>query len=405
MPAIRTTRSCRGGVIARAKAASLVSMLLSVASPSLLAQQITGVVWRPDSSAVASGTLVELRRREGEPERVLTDGRGRFRLVVAAGDTVRLRLLRPGMQPHDVGPLVLAPAETRALTIVLHARPVALPAVTVRDRPVCGPESRAESAAWRLWEQAQSALHAVVLAAGDSALTVRTVAYQGEATGDGDVIVLDSLTRLHQGAVERDASHYDRLFARGLVEGAGRAALFHGPDATYFADDRFALSQCFRLVHDRIGPRPGLVGVRFEPNRRARGTTVSGTVWLDSTRFLPVSLEFAYENLPREHRVEGLGGYATFEGLPSGHWLLSAWQVRVPWTRRWYGPLERLTDRDGEWIRRRDGRGEYEEGYRVGAELLRWAQGGRVLSVSWDGVPLYEDVVAAQLLDRARRRR
>jgi hypothetical protein len=76
-----------GGVIARAKAASLVSMLLSVASPSLLAQQITGVVWRPDSSTVASGTLVALRRREGEPERVLSvswDGVLSYEDVVAA---------------------------------------------------------------------------------------------------------------------------------------------------------------------------------------------------------------------------------------------------------------------------------------------------------------------------------
>ena len=353
---------------------------------------------RADSVTAAAATLVEVRSDAGVVLRTLSDVRGGFRLRLPAGDSLRMRVLRPGFVPHAIEPFVLRVGESRTLRIVLEQRPIDLRAVVVRDASVCGRD--ADASAWQLWEQAQTALQSVVLASEDSTLAIRAVQYEGEATSAGDVFIVDSLIRLQGREVVHPRAHYDALFSRGLVIGSGRAAVFHGPDASYFADDRFALSQCFRLAREDAPPRPGLIGVRFEPNRRARGAKVRGVAWLDAQTHLPVSIVFSYVDLPRDLRMDGLGGYASFATIGSGHWLLSEWQLRMPYPRRWYGPLQKLTDRDGEIVR--DADGSAHEVYPVGGEQLLWARGGRVAAVMWQGLSLFEDPAAAALLARRR---
>ena len=301
-------------------------VLLFVAVP-LTAQTVTGTVLLPDSATPAARVLVELQVGGRSPMRVLTDARGSFAIRFDGADSVRLRALRPGLRPTLPPPFFVGDDETRDVRIVLNTDRVTLAPVTVVEDRVCG--VRADAAAWQLWDEARTVLHSTVLAEQDSLIQMRTLEYQGVAQPDGTIMIADTTLRLVPIDAELGAAHYDSLFRFGYIRrNTPGVTTYYAPNASVLADERFALTHCFRFAaEDTVAD--DLVGVRFEPLSRPRDTEVAGTLWLDVETYRLRRIDFIYINPPLRHRTAGTGGSVEFLRIGSGHWIMREWTIRM----------------------------------------------------------------------------
>lgn len=382
-----------------ARCARLAGLAALVAGAPLPAQQVVGTVLLPDSVTRAARVLVEVRSGARAPVRLLTSDAGTFGIPVPPGDTVRLRVLRPGFRPVAAPPLVLAAGETRAVRVVLTAEPVTIAAVRVRESRVCG--ERADAAAWQLWEQARTVLQSIELTERDPAIRVWTVEFQGEATPGSAVVVKDSTILDVPVEPPFPPVHYDSLFRLGYIRRVADTTTYYAPNATVLADPRFVESYCFRMA-DADSTPGGLVGVRFEPQRRRWGAyaDIAGTFWLDRESYLLRQIEFGYVNPPANHRVPGIGGYVLFTRLGSGHWIMHEWMIRmggVVWNR---GPRQRFRKADGTYHMERNGVIPL-EGHVMRGDTGLWARARIVYRVQLDETTLLYDAQADSLSRRA----
>ena len=343
--------------------------LAALLPTSLAAQQLVGTLLRADSVTPAAHVLVEWRDGSGRAQRVLSDSRGRFVVTLPRPDSLRLRALRPGYQPQD-WPATFVPAgQALQARFVLADRSVALAAVRVEGRGPC--VGRADRVAWTLWEQARVAIQSASLAESDPLLRIEAVEFDGTVTGDDSVVVREASLRPSAGVRRRPAAMRDSIFRFGYVRRTSDTSYYESPTPDVLADDRFAERYCFAMVPPDSAP-PGLHGVRFTPQRRPGPgiADVAGTLWIDRDGLLLRRIEYAYLNVPAHHRAPGLGGSLAYVVLPSGHWLLQAWVVRMP------DPLT------------------------FGRAPRLWAQGRTVFGVFQDGVTLFADSSGAALAAR-----
>jgi hypothetical protein len=309
---------------------------------------------------------------------------------------VRLRVLRPGFRPFAPPAIRVAAGETRDVRLVLADQPVTIAAVNVRESRVCG--ARADASAWQLWEQARTVLQSIELTERDSSLSVWTVEYQGDATPGGATVVKDST--IMQVPVEPPFPpvYYDSLFRHGYIRRVRDTTTYYAPNASVLADRRFVETHCFRVAEADSTPR-GLIGVRFEPQRRPRHTGIAGTFWLDEESYLLRQIEFRYVNAPLKHQTPGTGGYVLFTQLATGHWVMNEWAIRMAslvWTRY---PRERLRREDGTYFMERNGVVPLEGSLILGASGL-WVRSRIVYRVQQDETTLLYDAAADSLARR-----
>lgn len=354
----------------RAPLRRVLALLVVIALPlPLAAQRVLGTVLRPDSTTPASQVLVEWRVGRAAPQRVLTDSRGRFAIVLTQPDSVTMRVLRPGFRAQTWPAVFVAAGATLEPRLRLRDETVVLAAMRVDGRGACS--GRADGAGWTLFEQVRVAIQSATLAERDPMLRIEAVAYDGTATADGALTVRDSTLRVTPGSVQRTAAARDSVFRFGYVRRTRDTSYYEAPTPDVLADDRFAQRYCFAMVPADSAPE-GLHGVRFSPQRRPGPgiADVTGTFWVDRDELLLRTVEFTYINVPPHHRVPGIGGSLDYTVLPSGHWLLREWVVRMP---------NLVWSRDDSGL---------------------FAQGHAVFGVYEDGVTLYADSIAAALAAR-----
>ncbi|MBX3132198.1 MAG: carboxypeptidase regulatory-like domain-containing protein [Gemmatimonadaceae bacterium] len=342
-------------------------LLVSLTLPlPLTAQRVLGTVLRPDSTTPAPQVLVEWRVGRGAPQRVLTDSRGRFAIVLSAPDSVTLRVLRPGFRAQQWPALFVGATATLEPRLVLQDQTVVLATVRVDARGAC--TGRADGAGVTLFEQVRVAIQSASLAERDPMLRIEAVEYEGEATASGALVVRDSSLRLSPGSVQRRPAALDSIFRFGYVRRTRDTSYYEAPTPDVLADARFANGYCFAMVPADSAPE-GLHGVRFVPQRRPGPgiADITGTFWVDRDQLLLRTVEYSYLNVPAHHRANGLGGHLEYAVLPSGHWLLREWVVRMP-------------------------------NLRGGINLF--AQGLTVFGVYEDGVTLFADSAGAALAAR-----
>lgn len=373
-------------------------LVLLAATARLDAQVVSGTVVRPDSVTPAAGVLVEVRsQRAVAPQRGITTARGAFRFTFAAGDTVQVRVLRPGFRPVVVAGIGVAAGQAETVRIVLVDTPVNLHAVTVRGDRVCG--ERADADAWTLWEQARTVLQTTALTERDSTLTVRTLEYQGQATAGGATIVKDSSIMWVPVDPPFPRAHYDSLFTRGFIRrNSDTVTTYYAPNAHVLLDERFVRTHCFRVVEADSTP-PGMIGVRFEPMRRPRHTDIIGTFWLDSASYHLRAIEFGYVNPPPRHQVIGTGGFVLFTRLDTGHWIMSEWSIRMASLVVFREAWGRLRKEDGTYWMRRDGVTPL-EGARVTSDHVLWARSQMVVTVHRGEQLLFHEPAGDSLAER-----
>lgn len=337
------------------------------------AQRLRGQILRPDSMTPAARVLVEWQTVDASG-RLASDDNGRFTIILALPGTVRLRILRPGFRPESLPPQPLAASEERDLHHVLRAQAVTIAAMRVEEHQACG--QRGEGVAWQLWEQARTVLLSTQLSQRDSSLRVASVEYKAD--------IFDGTEDIREASVRRvglDRPHppayYDSLFRFGFIRRGRDTTTYLAPTLPVIADERFAERYCFRRVADEVG-RPDWVGVEFQP-LRAPGPGIAdviGVFWLDRATLALREVTYQYVNAPLHHRIAGLGGELRFAALPSGHWILDHWEIRMPMISTW-SAFERRA-------------------------VALWSEGRLVSTVHRGDTVLYENPAAEALYRRAR---
>jgi hypothetical protein len=215
---------------------------------------------------------------------------------------------------------------------VLRGAAVSLSAVTVRGDNVCRIRQDSGQLVARLWEEARTALTATQLSTASRTLEARVVRFD-RATDKSGKKVLSGHSSSTEGATDRPfaSTSPDSLARFGYVrELPDSSVVYDAPDADALLSDQFAALHCFRVVPP-AAQHPEWVGVAFKPARTREGIEdIEGTLWLDRTSAELRRLDFAYTNVTDEFREAGTGGFVEFVRLPSGHWFVSQWTIRMP---------------------------------------------------------------------------
>jgi hypothetical protein len=328
MPA--DTRPVRRLLRTIATAAGLIAHAAPLRAQALRVRAIGEATGAPLGGAIAD----VLDARDAVAAQALLDPAGRRLLPLPGPGTYRVRVRRIGYEPFVSAPLAVAGADTLDLPLRVPERRIALGTIRVTDRRRCaGDAYAAGSAVATLLEEARKAFTATVLSRGELA---------GELVIEGRTFVrhLDEDRRpleLRLGFPRRVGGRpfvsvsAAELSDSGYVRWGEDGTTFHGPDEQVLASGEFVRDHCFEVVGGR-GATAGLFGVRFTPARR-RASDIAGVLWIDSTSAELQHLDFWYED-PRlpvvAHGQDRSGGQVVFGRVPTGHWIVTAWRLRMP---------------------------------------------------------------------------
>ena len=369
---------------------ALAAILVLVACPPrLAAQRIRGEVVLPDRISPAARVIVIASGANGaDVARTTTGETGKFDLPLPRGGRYRVRALRLGFQPTFAAPFDVAAADVQSLRIVLEGSIVSLAQVLVRGERVCGVRMDSGQLVADLWQQARIALLTSALdTAGQRELQATAIAYERTLDPTG-VSVRAETTVVVRGTTSRPFASLpaDSLARVGYVVEDKSGVVYRAPDAEVLLSESFVALHCFAAVP----PPPAhldWVGIGVTPARmRANLSDIEGTLWLDRTSAELRLFEYRYTNVSDVVARAGAGGRVEFVRLPTGHWIVSRWEIRMP-----RSILTRSVEGLGRLARV------------VTRTSVREIQmkGGEVLEVDSAGVVLYESAGAAEMMARA----
>ncbi len=326
----RNSRTCR--VPRTFTLASLVIALLAVAPGGAGAQQLTGLIYRGDARIPVGGVVLVAESVRGDSTlgRTITGARGQFALGVRAGE-FRLRALRIGYRPADLGTYSLAAGESRRVELRVPENPLTLQAVTLRASARCDVVRDAGETVATLFNEARKALEATQLRSLDAS-PLALVALSTRVNDLAGAVLVEPQYRLLSGASVRpfQAAPLEEIEKSGYVVQERGNMIFRGPDAPILLSEAFARAHCLQLV-EGAGERTEWIGIGFKPVRLERDKVgIAGTLWLDRASYELRLLEFAYAGLPAFYARAGLGGYVGFTRLPSGSFIESRFELRMP---------------------------------------------------------------------------
>jgi hypothetical protein len=324
----------RGITFTRSQSTALAAfafvVLLPMSRPSAQASPTTTVevAIRLQSSrdVPVAGALVALLdgRDSVVAEGLSTEG-GR-RMLRAPPGTYRVRARRIGFLPY-ISPPVVLPREGELLLAVETPR-VVLQSIVVNSRSQCKRSDRGADALGVVWDEIDKALRASELTIDDLSGFGKALTYRTQVGPNGTVVSTD--TTFFQIRETRPFGAFDpvTLATGGYVLGDQ----YHGwqyfaPDEVVLRSDEFAATHCFRLVRDR--DRRGDIGVAFEPVPERKVSEIAGVLWVDERTAELREILFRFVNAGVFSQFDA-GGFTRFTRVPSGAWLVSNWQLRVP---------------------------------------------------------------------------
>lgn len=311
-----------------------LSVLLAAASP-LGAQELRGTVAEAGTGRAIEGAFVSLIDASGATATstlTAVDGAYVVRTPIPGEYTVRVE--RIGYESWSSEPVRLTRGAvvTRNLGIPVLAVRLDELAVTVesqcRPRPGAGPEMA------RIWEETRKALELNRWTEEQSRIDFtlrrweRTLDPRSERVRDEETFTAER--RAWRTFVSASAEELSRDgYARPLADGDGWR--FFAPDAEVLLSDTFADDHCFALVRGD-DEQEGLVGLAFEPAPGRTTSDVSGVLWVDAASAELSHLTFEYVNADLEAalRTYEAGGRVDFARLPTGHWFVRRWRIRMP---------------------------------------------------------------------------
>ena len=310
---------------------ALAAATVAIAPASVRAQVVRGTVLTTDSAATVAGAVVVLRDSDGNPvARTFSSSTGEFTLTAPRGGAFDLRIFRIGFHPSSVAPFALRAGETHMVKALLNGGPVNLAALAVVASVECAVRPDSSQAAFTVWEEARKALVASMLARLSPPI-VRFRHFDRMLDSRG-TSVLSETQRVERGASDRPfiSAPADTLVRRGFVRLDSGGATYDAPDAEVLLSDVFADTHCMRL-EPLVAADSQRIGVRFAPIRsREDLVDITGVLWLDRRSAELQLLEYTYTGLPRAFDAAHAGGKVEFVRLPTGPWIVSGWEIRMP---------------------------------------------------------------------------
>lgn len=373
-PSVSPRRLDPASALGTAVAAALFAAAISAVP--LAAQMLQGTVRIAGSDTPAAGVILTASTVSGDSvlARTLTASSGSYLLRLPA-EPVRIRALRIGHRPTDLGVLTLAADERRTRDFVLEPAPVILAEVRRTARDECRLAPQAGASVIALFDEVQKALLASRLASQDGRPTVEFATVRRLLDRRGNNLA-PPIRRVARGTSARPfrAITAETLAARGYVVEESDGTVFHAPDADVLLSDLFFQSHCLQIAADHP-QRKDWLGLGFKPNRPPTAIVdIEGTLWVDRATGELRRLEYFYVGFPRRSVLEsaGLGGSVDFTVLDDGWWFEDRWEIRMPRLSSLNPTAEIQSGRGGRMV----GLQAIET---VGGEVISLSRGDRLL--------------------------
>ena len=296
------------------------------------AQRLFGNVVLTDDQTPARAAIVTAADSAGAiAGRELTTARGDFVLPVPHPGKYTVTVLRLGSLPETVRDVVVEPGRDHRMKIRISRDAPRLPSVTVRSGEQCNMSEDAGSLGYT-WSQFLIVLATVEMAADARSFSgtwLRTERRLDKNLRD-TVFRSDSLEAIALEAPMMPSISADSSRTAGFVIESEQGVLYHTPSAATLASRDFLARRCFSFDPAPVG-QPGWTGVHFRSSEFRLGVVdIEGTLWLDRETLEPRGLGFRYVNLPPAFDGAESGGTLRFRQLPTGHWIVEEWTLRVP---------------------------------------------------------------------------
>ncbi|MDQ2891206.1 MAG: Plug and carboxypeptidase regulatory-like domain-containing protein [Gemmatimonadota bacterium] len=282
----------------------------------------TAVVLADTTGRIVAGTMTGLD--------------GSFAITAPSAGIYRVRIRRIGFSPDSSALLHLGAGERQTFDSRLDVlTTLQLPAVAVTETRRCVISPEAGTAAFRLWQEAQTALTGTVAGASHGKLQFLLGRFEREVDiSTGDVVRSRDWVVAENGESFQSVSA-ESLAVHGFAHAEGDHSVYYAPDGRTLTSEAFARTHCLTPVLD---PRhPELVGLGFKPvnGQRERTTDVSGVLWLDRNTAQLRFLEYAYTGegsgaSAGAKDTELASGRVDYQLLASGAWIVNNWLIRAP---------------------------------------------------------------------------
>ncbi len=295
------------------------------------AQALAGRITHADGRPAEAVQLVALALTEDRVlARTLTSRSGAFRLSVGEPQ-VRLRVLRIGFAPAELGTVHTQEPSALRLAFTLPAEPTRLPPVSAVAVQPCRAVGEAAAELASLFDDVRVALATIRLGMLREEAPIARAVLREQLTDLRDRPASPVHYRVLAGRAVRpfQALDEDTLRRVGYVTQEPDGVVYRAPDSDVLASDEFLRAHCLQFVAEHP-EEPAWVGIGFEPLPRPRApVSIRGTFWVDRQTRAVRRLEFGYVGLPRELDAHRLGGSVEFGDLPDGTWFESAWTLRM----------------------------------------------------------------------------
>jgi len=307
-----------------------LTLLATLGAGPARAQTLTGRVLLPGGAPAAGVLLLALSATSDSVVRqAATDADGGFTLAVPP-HPIRLRALRIGHMPTELGEYSLRPGERRVVTLRLIGAPIQLRPQVIAAARQCVATADAGEAVVTLLEEVRKALTLSTMRQSQGDLSMRVLRYSALTAPDGRSLGTRNLT-VRAGASSRPFQSLppELLSQVGYVSEDRGGTVYRAPDARLFLSPEFEAGYCLRVEDEADSP---LIGLAFSPMGDADIVRIRGTLWVDRTSLELRRLDYLYDGVRRALAGARLGGSVSFTRLPSGIWFEDDWEIRMPRT-------------------------------------------------------------------------
>jgi hypothetical protein len=336
----------------------LLPIVLAIAPLPLSAQGVRGIAVQAESAWPIQGAFVSLLTESGDAiASTLTGPGGAFAISLYRAGRYRLRVYRIGYETWTSVPFDLSLGQTLSRRLEIPIQPIHLTELHVSVESFCRPRPGAGEQLARVWEETRKALEMTRWTATREPVQfdIRTW-FRELDPRSGRIRGERSFRKTREDQWSFLSAPVEALAAEGYVREEGGGWQFFAPDADVLLSDPFGERHCFSL-RDGEGEHEGLLGLAFEPMERPEQADIEGVLWLNRATGGLSHLEYDYTGLGRTIRRYRAGGRVDFLRLPTGHWVVRRWWVRmpipeqgrVPWPRE--RRLAGYTEAGGEVVR------------------------------------------------------
>lgn len=335
MTRIGMMRPGRMVALAALGVASLIGRAIPIAAQEVRGIARAGMTGEQTPPPAAETSVVLIDSLGNVVAGTITDEAGRYTLKVPLGGRFRIRARRIGFAPDSSATVSLRRGQSVTFNPVLRMFATRLAVVRVDEAQRCRIAPDAGALALRLWNDAQSALTAAVVASEDHRTGFVLRRRERELAADGSTVLASRTWDSRTLSSEPYASiPAESLSVHGFVVPVGHALVYYAPDARTLITDAFARGHCFRPT--ARAERPSEIGLAFAPVSAASPPDVarrdvSGVLWLDRATGQLGDMEFTYGPGESSGRMSPAAtGRVHYRRLSNGAWIVDHWLIRMP---------------------------------------------------------------------------